>query len=124
MTGQEVLEQALQLLHYTDKQGQPENQFRQDTDRQGLAAVNQVYADLWLIEKQEVFRPLVRLQEEITLSAKGCETLPLGVAMWIAQAEGDTPQQTVLAEVYSQKRSQCPSPRRRRQDVMPWGEGL
>lgn len=124
MTGQDVLEQALQLLHYTDRKGQPENQFRPDTERQGLAAVNQVYADLWFVEKPEAFRPLDRLADAVLLSDKGCEALPLGVAMWIAQAEGDAPQQAALAAAYSQKRGQCRAPLRRRQNVMPRGEEL
>lgn len=125
MTGQEVLEQALQLLHYTDGDGQPESQFRADTERQGLAAVNQVYADVWFVEKQEAFTPLLRLTDPLALSDRGCrEVMPLGVAMWLAQAEGDAAQQAVLAEAYSQKRSQCGAPDRRRRDVIPWGESL
>ena len=125
MTGQEVLEQALQLLHYTDGEGQPENQFRGDTEQQGLAAVNQVYADVWFVEKGEAFTPLMRLSEPLLLSDKACrEVMPLGVAMWIAQAEGDAAEQAVLADAYSQKRSQCVSPKRRRQDVIPWGESV
>ena len=33
-------------------------------------------------------------------------------------------EQAVLADAYSQKRSQCVSPKRRRQDVIPWGESV
>ena len=123
MTGREALEQALRLLHYTDRDGEPESRFRTDTEHQGLAAVNQVYADLWFVERQEAFEALCSLEEPIRLSDKSSrEALPMGVAMWMAQAEGDSAQQAVLAQAYSQKRNQCRPPARRREDVMPWGE--
>lgn len=123
MTGQEALEQALRLLHYTDQDGQPESRFREDSRHQGLAAVNQVVADLWAVEQEQPFVPLDRLDDTVALSDRACrEVLPIGVAMWIAQAEGDSAQQAVLAAAYSQKRGQCGTPSRRRQDVIPWGE--
>ncbi len=122
MTGQEALEQALQLLHYTDNEGQPDNQRRPDMDRMGLSAVNQAYADLWSVENQGTFVPLTLLAEGVTLSSKGLEALPLGVAMWVAVAEGDDAAQGVMAEVYAQKRGQCPTPLRQRRDVLPQGE--
>ena len=65
MTGQEALEQALRLLHYTDQDGQPESQFREDSRHQGLAAVNQVVADLWAVEQEQPLVPLDRLDDEV-----------------------------------------------------------
>lgn len=125
MTGQEILEQALQLLHYTDADGQPESRFQADTSRMGLAAVNQVYADLWFMERMEAFEPLSGLEETVQMSSQRLyEAMPLGVAMWIAQADGDSARQGAMADAYNQKRAQCAAPARRRADVIPWGEGL
>lgn len=124
MTGQEILEQALQLLHYTDADGQPENRFQADSGRIGLAAVNQIYADIWFVERQAPFVPLDGLQERVDLCSRSVyEVMPLGVAMWIAQAEGDSARQGMLADAYNQKRMQVAAPARRRTDVIPWGDG-
>lgn len=124
MTGQEILEQALRLLHYTDADGQPENRFQADSSRIGLAAVNQIYADLWFMERQDPFVPLASLEDRVGLCGRAVyEAMPLGVAMWIAQAEGDSARQGALAAAYNQKRAQAAAPARRRADVIPWGEG-
>ncbi|MGI6263878.1 MAG: hypothetical protein ACOYJY_00215 [Acutalibacteraceae bacterium] len=123
MTGYEVLEQALCLLHYTDNDGHPDSRLWADTDRQGLAAVNQVYAELWYAHRRDAFTPLARLSDPLALTDQSArEAMPLGVAMWMAQGEGDAAQQAVMAQAYTQKRNRVTPPAARRQDVLPRGE--
>ncbi len=128
-SGNDVLEQALHLLGFLDDR---------DSDptspalyRRGLAAVNQIYADLWaighgngVVADQPCF-PLTALSEPLNLPDRTvADILPYGVAMLMAQAEGDGEAQELYAALYSQKRSAAVHPPLRRQNVLFHGEGV
>ena len=119
-TGQEILDRALQLLGYADGCGADEDSPRWQAllDR-GLAAVNQAYSDLWFIENDGVFTPLTALSGQVLLSSRGAgDILPYGVAMFLAQSEGDGDNQRLYASLYNQKRSAAARRPRRRQDTL------
>lgn len=119
-TGQEILDRALQLLGYADGCGADENSPRWQAllDR-GLAAVNQAYSDLWFLENDGVFTPLTALSEQVLLSSRGAgDILPYGVAMFLAQSEGDGDNQRLYASLYNQKRASAARRPRRRQDTL------
>ena len=79
--GQDVLEQALRLLNYTDSYGQLDGEQHTELFKRGLSAVNQIYCDLWYTGKTEPFFPLNSLREPVLLSARQLQDImPYGVA--------------------------------------------
>ncbi len=117
--GQDVLEQALRLLNYTDSYEALDGE--QDTDlyKRGLAAVNQIYCDLWYTGKTEPFFPLNSLGEPVLLSARQVQdVMPFGVAMLLAMSEGDGDNQQLYATLYNRKRMIGCNRHRRRLDVL------
>lgn len=114
-TGQEVLEQALRLLNYTDIYGQLDGQQHAELYKRGLAAVNQIYSDLWFTGRREPFLPLVTLQEPLSLSVRQLhDVMPYGVAMLLALSEGDGDNQLLYTQLYNRKRHACGAATRRR----------
>lgn len=120
MSGQEVFEQAMRLLHYDDQLTTAEGQRSTRLQAQGLAAVNQIYSDLWHLEQDQPFCPLSALSDELRLSPRmQRDVCPYGVAMLLAAAEADGDSQSVMASLYEQKRRCAAAPLRRRIDVVP-----
>lgn len=116
--GQDILEQALRLLNYTDIYGQLDGQQHMELYKRGLAAVNQIYCDLWYAGKTEPFLPLTSLREPVLLSARQVQdVMPFGVAMLLALSEGDSDNQQLYATLYNRKRVAAPHSHRRR-DVL------
>lgn len=104
-SGQDVLEQALRLLNYTDIYGQPDGQQHTELYKRGLAAVNQIYSDLWFTGKDTPFLPLCSLGEPLLLPARQIQdVMPYGVAMVLALSEGDGDNQQLYAAIYNRKR--------------------
>lgn len=118
MTGQEAYEQALQLLGYAGT-GDEQEAARRLT--RSLAVVNQIYADLYVLEGADSpFQPLVSLPETLKLAAKtGYDVLPYGIAMLCAQNEGDGDQQALFAALYNRKRAGVPRAAAKRIDTLP-----
>ena len=88
--------------------------------RRELDVLNQVMADLWPLEKDEVYQPLVNVNENIPLSVAAVENvMPYGVAMFLAQADGDGANQQLYATLYQQKRNAVKRPLKTRADVLP-----
>ncbi len=113
-SGQDVLEQALRLLGYTDIYGQPDGQQHMELFKRGLAAVNQIYSDLWYTGKEKHFTPLTSLKEPVLLPQKQLEdVMPYGVAMLLALSEGDGDNQQLYAAIYNRKRTAATACRRR-----------
>ncbi len=124
MSGQQVFEQAMRLLHYDDQLTTAEGQRSDRLQAQGLAAVNQIYSDLWYLEEDAPFRPLSALSDTLRLSSRlQADVCPYGVAMLLAGAESDGDAQAVMASLYEQKRKSACAPARRRIDVIPRGWG-
>lgn len=104
-SGQDVLEQALRLLNYTDVYGQLDGQQHMELYKRGLAAVNQIYSDLWHTGNSGPFIPLFSLKEAVALSTRQvADVMPYGVAMLLALSEGDGDNQRLYAELYNRKR--------------------
>ena len=122
-TGQDVLEQALRLLNYTDIYGQLDGQQHTELDKRGLAAVNQIYGDLWFTGRKEPFLPLTSLRETLSLSARQLhDVMPYGVAMLLALSEGDGDNQLLYAGLYNRKRAACGAAMRRRNVLFRFAE--
>ncbi len=113
-SGQDVLLQALRLLNYTDIYGQPDGVQHMELYKRGLAAVNQIYIDLWYTGKDEPFLPLTSLKEPVLLPTKQLQdVMPYGVAMLLALSEGDGDNQQLYAALYNRKRTAATACKRR-----------
>ena len=122
-TGQDVLEQALRLLNYTDIYGQLDGQQHTELYKRGLAAVNQIYGDLWFTGRKEPFLPLTSLRETLSLSARQLhDVMPYGVAMLLALSVGDGDNQLLYAGLYNRKRAACGAAMRRRNVLFRFAE--
>ena len=124
-TGMYVFLRAMSLLGYTGIDGVVDAAQSAELVRRGLNIVNQVLADLWPLEKTIQFTPMASIHEDVPLSVEAVEgILPYGVAMFLAQAEGDGTNQQYYASLYQQKRNAVRRYPRRRQDVLPtvWGD--
>ncbi len=112
--GQDVLEQALRLLNYTDVYSEPDGELYQ----RGLSAVNQIYCDLWYTGNTKPFFALTTLQDPVLLPTRQLQdVMPFGVAMLLAMSEGDGDNQQLYATLYNRKRMGAVG-RRRRRDVL------
>ena len=91
-TGKEIFDRAVRLLNYTNAYGEADGRIRAALYKRGLALVNQIYADLWNVEKGDrPFCPLSFLEEEVRLSSRLREdAMPYGVAMLLAQGRWTT----------------------------------
>ena len=103
MTGSELLNKSLQLLGYSDSNGN--SHLTQITRSRALPTINLVYAELSRncgVENT----PLDSLSDELKLSERVLnEIMPCGVAMYIANAEGDTNAQMFWEREYNSKRA-------------------
>lgn len=108
MTGHELLEQALTLLNYTDPHGRHDPLTHAALYKRALPLINQIYADVWHIHSNEPFSPLASLSQTIPLPAPiTAGVLPYGVAMLLAQTDGDADNQAVYALLYNQRRGEA-----------------
>ena len=123
-TANDVFERAMQLCGYVNGDGTPDRLRDADIYKRGLAFVNQIYADMFFAETPDgSFRPLHGMEEVIPLSVRCInDILPYGVAMLIAQAEGDANNQNIFSYVYNQKRAGGIKSVRRITDALPTGE--
>ena len=122
MTGKEAFRIALQLLGYTDQSGEPDSRRGAETYKTGLAAVNQICAELALAQTGTLPASLTSLQQTLPLSEETARTvLPYGVAMLLAAAGGDSENQSLFAALYDGHRTACNREYTRRVDVLPRG---
>lgn len=104
-TGQEIFNRALELLHYTDGSGETMQPFGELTSR-ALPVINQIYSDLWYTAHDDTFCDVPSLTVPLDLPTRLLnDVMPYGVAMLLAQGCGDSENQRVFAEMYSQKRA-------------------
>lgn len=103
MTGSEMLNKSLQLLGYSDSNGNAH--LTQSTRNRALPIINLVYAELSRncgVENA----PLDSVRDEIKLTERVLnEIMPCGVAMYMANAEGDINAYTFWAREYNAKRA-------------------
>ena len=122
MTGAQVLKTALQLLNYTDQNGQVNSANSQEYFGRGLAVINQIYADLWnMRDTNGVFVPLSDINQNIALDEDVCRNaMVYGVAMLMAQSVGDGDNQAMYASLYNKRRTYNATSSRRI-DALPRG---
>lgn len=104
MKANEILNNTLKMLGYSDSDGNVE--LTQRIRNRAIVAINLVYGDLWKICKNDVFEPIKSLNEEINISEELLNDIFLyGLAMHIARSENDGDQQQYFAQLYNAKRT-------------------
>ncbi len=120
MTGQDIFRQALMLLNYTNAHGTVEALNNAELYRRSLPIVNQIYADLWKIQRTDEFVPLSSMTEAVRLETHTVmNSMIYGVAMLVAQTDGDVDNQSLYATLYNQRRSAACIRSERVADCMP-----
>lgn len=103
MTGSEVLNKSLQLLGYSDSNGNAH--LTSVIRNRAVAVVNLVYMELSRncgVNNE----PIKSLSDEIMLPDMALnEVMPCGVAMYIANAESDANNEAFWAKEYNAKRA-------------------
>ena len=103
MTGSEVLQRSLQLLGYSEGNGN--SHISQVVRNRALAVVNLVYAELSRNCGKDN-KPINSLSDEIELSDRVLnEIMPCGIAMYLANAEGDANNEAFWGREYNNKRA-------------------
>ena len=121
-TGRLVLERVLILFGYTGMDGRPDEVRDAALFKKGEAAVRQIYDELRRIDRMGGDSPLESMEQELVLSPAAIrDVMPYGVAMLLAQNEGDGDCQTLFSALYSRKRSSVPQRKRSVSDVLPKG---
>lgn len=116
MTGLSVLRQVYGLLE------QPSRLSAEDGNEDALAAVNQIYADLWAREHTAAFEPLPHLWQEVDLSWRCLPALIYGTAALLClNSDAEKPYDRFL-ELYMRALSHTGSAPLRRADTLA-GEG-
>lgn len=117
-SGRDILVRALLLLDYTDLYEHLDDLEPHAIETRGLAAVNQIYGDLWYTGREDPFLQLTSLDEPVLLNDRQTkDVMPYGVAMLLAMSEGDGDNQQLYATMYNRKRAAAPIIRRRK-DVL------
>lgn len=118
-TGNDVFNRAMMLLGYTDVDGEVNGAQSAELFRRALDVLNQVLADLWPLERDDELVPMTSVNADVPLSAAAIENvMPYGVAMFLAQADGDGANQQFYASLYQQKRNVVKRPGHTRRDVL------
>ena len=111
MTGLSVLRQVYSLLE------QPTRLAADDGNEDALAALNQIYGDLWCREHATEFQPLPHLWQEVDVSWRSLPALIYGTATLLClNSETDKPYDRFL-ELYMRALSRTGGQPRRRVDV-------
>lgn len=103
MTGLNMFDKAMLLLGYTGSHNELSG--KDELLTRGLVAINQVYSDLHYASDTTDFVPLNNINDTINLPTRVLyDVMPYGVAMFLAQAEGDGDNQQMFSVLYNQKR--------------------
>lgn len=104
MKANELLNNALKMLGYSDSDGNIE--LTQRIKNSAIVKVNLVYSELWRIFNTGEFTPIKSLGQEIMLPEKVLsEAFIYGLAMHIARSENDGDQQQFFTYLYNAKRA-------------------
>ncbi|MDD4414066.1 MAG: hypothetical protein PHR14_05855 [Oscillospiraceae bacterium] len=122
-TGKEVLERALKLLGYTNSRGELDAVRDAALFKRGTVAVIQIYEDLKRIDRSGNRLGCIKgMNDNIELSPETIDDImPYGVAMLLAQNEGDGDSQALFAALYTRKRVTVPPKNICRIDILPRG---
>ena len=103
MTGSEMMNKALTLLGYTSDFGRTSAEQRFIS--RAIFVMNSIYADLHYTQKNNGFKALENLEDEILLSERILnDVMPYGVAMLFAESESDGDNLQLFSMLYNQKR--------------------
>lgn len=107
MTGTDILRQAYTLLNYTDANGNVNAANNANLSKRALPIINQIYADLWQPRMVGAkFEVLSTMNQPLDLDDyTAINIMPYGVAMMLAQSDGDMDNQSVYASLYNQRRA-------------------
>ena len=107
MTGTDILRQAYTLLNYTDANGNVNAANNANLSKRALPIINQIYADLWQPRMVGAkFEVLSTMNQPLDLDDyTAINIMPYGVAMMLAQSDGDVDNQSVYATLYNQRRA-------------------
>lgn len=120
MTGYEVVQQALTLLNYTTPTGDTDNGLNAEQLRRSLPILNTVLADLLKVAGKPM-QKVADLQEELPLDEYVAMLAAVpGVAMHLAQSEGDGDSYNRWATEYVQRRRMAARPHGVVKDTVPW----
>lgn len=104
MKANELLNNTLKMMGYTDSDGNSE--LTQRIRNNAIVNINLVYGDLWQIFNKSDFKPISTLNDKIELPNKALGDVFLyGLAMHIARSENDGDQQQYYALLYNSKRA-------------------
>lgn len=103
MTGNQLLNNALKILGYTDQNGNA--QLTSRVRNNAIVNINLVYSDLWRATKGGNFQPINSLGDTIDLPYSVLQDVFLyGLCMHMARSENDGDQQQFYTLLYNQKR--------------------
>ena len=122
MTGNSAYIQALQLLNYTDSDGNVSAQLNSDLSKRALTVVNQVLADVLHCSGGKV-TTLQTLGDTLPITAEAEPVMVYGVATLLALSAEDGDNQQMFAQLYNEMRSRIPNRTKRVQDVLPYPVG-
>jgi len=118
MTGQQMFDKAMTLLGYVGSHNEISG--KDELLTRGLAFINQIYSDLHYASDTINFISLNNINDEINLPTRALyDVMPYGVAMFLAQAEGDGDNQQMFSALYNQKRGSVKAPPKTIIDSMP-----
>ena len=104
MKANELLNNALKMLGYTDNDGNSE--LTQRLRNKAIVIINLVYGDLWQIFNKDTFYGIKTLGDEIELPQRVLNDVFLyGLAMHMARSENDGDQQQYYTMLYNAKRA-------------------
>lgn len=107
MNAMSLFEKAMEMLGYTSAEG---ISGREDMLKKALTLINNVYVELYYAFQQKAgeddnFVPIVNINDSLNLpTAVLNDIAPYGVAMYLAQSEGDADNQSLYANIYNQKK--------------------
>lgn len=119
MTGEKLLRQALSLLNYTNHRGEIDTRNSEELFRRGTVIINAVLADLLPIAGEPT-ASIGQLADNLPIGEDIAGGVAVyGVAMWLAQSEGDGDNQQLFSAIYNQKRNAIRRQPGRVADVLP-----
>lgn len=107
MNAMSLFEKAMEMLGYASAEG---ISGRDDMLKKALTLINNVYAELHyaFVQRQgeeDNFVPLANINDSLNLPTVVLNDIaPYGVAMYLAQSEGDADNQSLYASIYNQKK--------------------
>lgn len=108
MNAMSLFEKAMEMLGYASAEG---ISGREDILKKALTIINNVYAELYYafvqkLGEEDSFVPLTNINDTLNLPTVVLNDIaPYGVAMYLAQSEGDADSQALYANIYNQKKA-------------------